>query len=59
MNGCTGRRDITEILLKTALSTIESINQSPFPTFLPLKKIRFSVTFTLSSANVYNLDKFK
>ena len=25
---CTGRRDITEILLKTALNTIKSINQS-------------------------------
>ena len=24
---CTGRRDITEILLKTALNTIQSINQ--------------------------------
>ena len=28
MNRCTGRRDITEITLKTALSVIQSINQS-------------------------------
>ena len=28
MDRCTGRRDITEILLKTALNTIQSINQS-------------------------------
>ena len=28
MNGCTGRHDVTEILLKTAINTIESINQS-------------------------------
>ena len=27
MDRCTGRRDITEILLKTALNTIQSINQ--------------------------------
>ena len=26
MDRCTGRRDITEILLKTALSTIQSIH---------------------------------
>ena len=25
---CTGRRDMTEVLLKTALNTIQSINQS-------------------------------
>ena len=28
MDRCTNRRDITEILLKTALDTIQSINQS-------------------------------
>ena len=28
MDRCTGRRDITEILMKTALNTIQSINQS-------------------------------
>ena len=28
MDMCTSRRDITEILLKTALNTIQSINQS-------------------------------
>ena len=28
MDRCTGRRDITEILLKTSLNTIQSINQS-------------------------------
>ena len=28
MDRCNGRRDITEILLKTALNTIQSINQS-------------------------------
>ena len=28
MGGLTGRTDITEILLKTALNTIQSINQS-------------------------------
>ena len=27
MDRCTGRRNITEILLKTALNTIQSINQ--------------------------------
>ena len=27
MDSCTGRRDITEILLKTALNTIKSINK--------------------------------
>ena len=27
MGRCTGRRDITEVLLKTALTTIQSINQ--------------------------------
>ena len=26
MDRCTGRRDITEILMKTALNTIKSIN---------------------------------
>ena len=31
MNRCNGRRDITEILLKTALNTIQSINQSIKP----------------------------
>ena len=29
MDGCTGSRDITEIMLKTAFNTIQSIN--PFP----------------------------
>ena len=28
MDRCTGRRDVTEILLKTALNTRQSINQS-------------------------------
>ena len=28
MDRCTGRRDITEILLETALNTIQSIDQS-------------------------------
>ena len=29
MDRCNGCRDITEILLKTALNTIQSINQKP------------------------------
>ena len=32
MDRCTGRRDVTEILLKTALNTIRAINQSNIPT---------------------------
>ena len=31
MDGCTGCRDTTEILLKTALNTIQSINQRALP----------------------------
>ena len=30
MDRCTGRRDLTEILLKTALNSIQSINQPIF-----------------------------
>ena len=36
MDKCTGRRDITEILLKTALNTIQSINQMLFDDLLDI-----------------------
>ena len=35
MHMCTGRRDITEILLKTALNSLKSINQSMQGSFKP------------------------
>ena len=42
MDGCTGRRDITEILLKTALNTTQSIDQQSvffFESMMPLPGI--------------------
>ena len=55
MDRCTGRRNITDILLKTALNTIQSINPStPLENFLP-----FSSSLELSSANSFNLESLK
>ena len=63
MERCTGCRDITEILLKMALNTIQSFNGnqhfSPLPTMfsiLPKTNLKFLFTFMLSSANAFNLD---
>ena len=44
MHRCTGRRDITEILLKTALSIIQSIIQST-----SRSRVAKSVTYRISS----------
>ena len=62
MNRCTGRRDITEILLKTALITIQSINH--FILFYcrdNLSKFTLYQTSNLDSSNLkqFGDDNFK
>ena len=51
MDRCTGRRDITEILLKMSLNTIQSINQQQKIQYAWQKRVRihqsFSRTFPL------------
>ena len=49
MDRCTGCHNITEILLKTALNTIQSINHGSFPVLFPLAQ-------TVAFCRHYRLD---
>ena len=61
MDRCTGCSDMTEILLKTAFNTMQSIN-SPFPSFLPLESSQLFLSYMcskLSSKKTVTFDQSK
>ena len=59
MDRCTGHRDMTEILLKMALNTIQSINQFSLPCdfFYPITD-KSQITELVFYLTLYQMTKF-